>query len=120
IGVVPFITVGDPSWHAVSTGEFNGQPVIAWQNNSGSAGIWLMNGITPAAEMGLSNPGPGWQLISVDHFTPDGKPDLLFQNNTKSALMLWEMNGASVTTQVNLQNPGTGWVSVNGHPFATG
>src|SRR5262249_46692666 len=99
------VTVGDPSWHAVSVGEFNGQAVIPWQNPSGSAGVWLMNGTTPLAEMGLSNPGAGWQLISVDHFTPDGKPDLLFQNSSNSALMLWEINGTSVAAQVNLQNP---------------
>jgi hypothetical protein len=75
---------------------------------------------TPLAEIGLSNPGPGWQLILVDHFTANGQPDLLFQNNTNNALMFWEMNGASVPTQVNLQNPGAGWVSQNGHPFASG
>jgi hypothetical protein len=114
------IAVGDPSWHAVSVGEFNGQAMIAWQHNSGTAGVWLMNGTTPLTEMGLSNPGLGWQLISVDHFTPDGRPDLLLQNNANSALMLWEMNGASVAAMVNLQNPGAGWVSQNGHPFASG
>jgi hypothetical protein len=43
------ITVGDPSWHAVSTGTFNGQAEIAWQNNNGTVGLWLMNGTTPVA-----------------------------------------------------------------------
>jgi VCBS repeat protein len=114
------ITVGDLSWHAVSTGTFNGQAEIAWQNNNGAAGIWLMNGTTPAAEAGLQNPGAGWQLLSVDHFTPDGRADLLFQNSGSNALQLWEMNGTSVAAMVNLPNPGAGWQSVNGHPFATG
>src|SRR5262249_53052228 len=113
------IAVGDPSWHAVSTGEFNGQAEIAWQNNNGTAGIWLMNGTAPLAETGLSNPGPGWQLVAIDHFTPNGQPDLLFENSN-GAMMLWAMNGTSVAAMVNLPNPGAGWQSVNGHPFASG
>jgi hypothetical protein len=113
------ITVGDPSWHAVSTGEFNGQAEIAWQNNNGTVGIWLMNGTTPVAESALSNPGAGWQLLSIDHFTPNGQADLLFQN-TNGAMMLWEMNGTSVANMVNLPNPTAAWQSVNGHPFAAG
>jgi hypothetical protein len=114
------ITVGDPSWHAVSTGEFNGQAEIAWQNSNGTPGIWLMNGTTLAAAAGLSNPGAGWQLISVDHFTPNGQADLLFQNSTTNAMQLWETNGTSLVAEVNLPNPGAGWQSVNGHPFAAG
>jgi len=79
-------------------------------------GMWLMNGTTPVAEAGLGNPGAGWQLISVDHFTPNGQADLLFQN-TSGAMMLWEMNGTSVATTLNLPNPGAGWQSENGHPI---
>jgi hypothetical protein len=114
------ISVGDPSWHAVSTGVFNGVTEIAWQNINGAAGIWLMNGTTPVAEAGLPNPGSGWQLISMDHFTPNGQADLLFQNSTNDAMQLWETNGTSLVAQVNLPNPGAGWVSQNGHPFASG
>jgi hypothetical protein len=88
-------------------GEFGGQAEIAWQNNNGAVGLWLMNGTTPAAEVGLSNPGAGWQLVSVDRFTPNGQPDLLFQN-TNGAMMLWEMTGTSVAAMVNLPNPGAG------------
>jgi VCBS repeat-containing protein len=113
------LTIGDPSWHAVSTGEFNGQAEIAWQNSNGTVGLWLMNGTTPAAEVGLANPGAGWQLVSIDHFTPNGQADLLFQN-TSGAIGLWELNGTSVAAMVNLPNPTAAWQSVNGHPFATG
>ena len=95
------ITVGDPSWHAVSTGEFNGQAEIAWQNTNGAVGIWLMNGTTPVAQAGLANPGAGWQLISIDHFTTNGQADLLFQNNNNNAMMLWEINGTSVAATLN-------------------
>jgi hypothetical protein len=110
------IAVGDPSWHAVSTGEFNGQAEIAWQNNNGTPGIWLMNGTTPAAKAAIQNPGPGWQLISIDHFTADGNADLLWQN-TGGAMGLWELNGTNIVAETNLPNPGAGWQSVNGHPI---
>jgi len=113
------ISLGDPSWHAVSTGVFNGVTEIAWQNSNGTPGLWLMNGTTPAAEVGLPNPGSGWQLVSMDHFTPNGQADLLFQN-ASGAMQLWEMNGTSIAAEVNLPNPGTGWISQNGHPFASG
>jgi hypothetical protein len=102
---------------AVSIGEFNGQAEIAWQNNDGTPGIWLMNGTTPVAEAALSNPGAGRQLVSIDHFTSNGQADLLFQN-ASGAMTLWELNGTSVAAQLTLPNPGVGWQSVNGHPFA--
>jgi hypothetical protein len=111
------ITVGDPSWHAVGVGEFNGQAEIAWQNNSGTPGIWLMNGTTPTAEVALQNPGAGWQLISIGHFTSDGNADLLWQN-TNGAMGLWELNGTNIVAETNLPNPGSGWQSQNGHPIA--
>jgi len=113
------ITVNDPSWHAVSTGTFNGQAEIAWQNNNGAPGIWLMNGTTPVAETALQNPGAGWQLVSIDHFTPNGQPGLLFQN-TNGAMQLWALNGTNIVAETNLLGSGTGWQSVNGHPFAAG
>jgi hypothetical protein len=58
-------------------------------------------------------------LVSVDHFTPNGHADLLFQN-TSGAMGLWELNGTNIVAETNLPNPGAGWQSVNGHPFATG
>jgi hypothetical protein len=121
------ITVGDPSWHAVSTGVFNGQAEIAWQNDNGQAGVWLMNGTAPAAEVGLANPGAGWQLVSIDHFSLNGVgpasgsgQGLLFQNSINGAMSLWNMNGTAVTGMVNVFSPGTGWQSQNGHPFTQG
>jgi hypothetical protein len=107
-----------PTTPGTVVGDFNGQAEIAWQNNDGSVGLWLMNGTAPVAEAGLGNPGAGWQLVSVDHFTLNGQPDLLFQNSN-GAMMLWQMNGTSLAAQVNLPNAGA-WQSVNGHPFVMG
>ena len=108
-------------WHAVSTANFtlfNDQPEIAWQNNDGTVGVWLMNGTTPTTEAALANPGAGWQLISLDHFSP-GAADLLFQN-TSGGMGLWVTTGTLVAAALNLPNPGAGWQSENGHPFASG
>ena len=108
------ITVGDPSWHAVSTGTFNGVPEIAWQNDNGTPAIWLFNGTTPVAEAALPNPGSSWSLVSVDHFTPNGQADLLFQN-INGGMGLWELNGTSIVAEMGLPNPGQGVESVNGN-----
>ena len=55
-----------PSWHAIGTGDFNGDghSDILWQNASGQASIWEMNG-TNAIGGGVlaANPGPGWRAI---------------------------------------------------------
>ena len=114
------IIVGDPSWHAVSTGMFNGVTEIVFQNGDGTPGIWLMNGTTPVSEAALpQNPGTDWRLVSVDHFTPNGHADLLFQN-VNGGMGLWELNGTSIVSEMGLPSPGAGWQSVNGHPFASG
>jgi VCBS repeat protein len=113
------IAVGDPSWHAVSTGVFNGQAEIAWQNSDGTPGVWVLNGTAPVAEAALPNPGAAWQVLSIDHFTPDGNGDLLFQN-TNGAMGMWQMNGTNIVAETGLLSPGSGWQSVNGHSFTSG
>jgi hypothetical protein len=109
------ITVGDPSWHAVSTGKSGGQAEIAWQNNDGTVGIWQMNG-THRSRIG------GVILKSRSGLAADFGRSLHLEWAVRSAvpeMMLWEMNGTSLAAQVNLPNVGS-WQSVNGHPFAVG
>ena len=42
----PFVANPGPSWHAVGTGDFNGdgRSDILWQNADGEVAIWEMNG----------------------------------------------------------------------------
>jgi len=51
-----------PSWHALRTGDFNGDGFadILWQNDSGAVAIWEMNGTSLLAGAILANPGPTW------------------------------------------------------------
>ena len=61
---------------------------ILWQNNDGTAGIWLMNGFT-ATSVGAagpngpwpSNPGPSWHVKGDADFDFDGRSDILWQND---------------------------------------
>ena len=44
-------SIPGPSWHAIGTSDFNGDGLsdIQWQNDSGQAAIWEMNGINQIA-----------------------------------------------------------------------
>ena len=70
------------------TGDFNfdGKADILWQNDDGTPGIWLMNGLTvlAAAPVGI-NPGPAWQVKGSGDFNSDGKADILWQNTDGTA-----------------------------------
>ena len=35
---------------------------LVWQNDSGDATIWLMNGTSVISGPGLGNPGPSWHI----------------------------------------------------------
>ena len=93
------IAVGDPSWHVVTTGRENGQAAIFWQRTNGQAGVWLMSGATPVAEVGLPNPGGDWTIISAGDFNHDGNSDLLFRSASANQSAIWLMNGTQVQSE---------------------
>jgi len=93
----------------IGAGDFNGdgKSDILFQNDSGQAAMWLMNGasVTSTALVG-ANPGPSWHVIGAGDFNGDGKSDILFQNDSGQAAM-WLMNGTSVTSTALVgANPG--------------
>jgi hypothetical protein len=92
------ITVGDPSWHVIATGRENGATAIIFQNTNGQPGMWLMNGATVVAAVGLPNPTTAWQLVGAGDFNNDGNSDLLFLNQTTHQSSIWLMNGTQVQT----------------------
>ena len=58
-----------PTWHAIGTGDFNGDGFsdILWQNDSGQASIWEMNGtsqIAGGSHPAGPNPGSSWRVVS--------------------------------------------------------
>jgi hypothetical protein len=56
-----------PIWHAVGTGDFNGDghSDILFQNASGQASVWEMNGNTLIGGGPVSpNPGSSWRAVA--------------------------------------------------------
>jgi FG-GAP-like repeat len=83
---------------------------ILWQNDSGQAAIWLMNG-TSLTGSGLvgPNPGPSWHVIDSGDFDSDGRSDILWQDDSGQAA-IWLMNGTSLTGGALVgPNPGPSW-----------
>ena len=78
-----------PSWKVVGSGDFNGDghSDILWQNASGQAAIWEMNGLNPIAGGSAAvgaNPGPSWKAVGTGDFNGDGHSDILWQNARRS------------------------------------
>jgi hypothetical protein len=72
---------------------------ILWQNDNGQAAIWLMNGTSIAAIVGVNgNPGPTWHVKDGGDFNLDGKADILWQNDN-GQLAIWLMNGTTPLIQ---------------------
>jgi hypothetical protein len=80
---------------------------LVFQNN-GQPGIWLMNGATPIAEIGLANPGASWHIITSRDLNGDGNADLIWQNSDGTP-GVWLMNGTTPIAEAGLTNPGPSW-----------
>ncbi len=95
-----------PSWHAVGTGDFNGDGYsdILWQNTNGAVAIWEMNGAKVIASAVVGNPGTSWHVIGSGDFNGDGYSDILWQN-TNGAVAIWEMNGPKVIASADRRQP---------------
>ena len=68
-----------PTWQIKGTGDFNGdgKSDILWQNNDGTAGLWMMNGAAVTSEVALGNLGPTWHIEGTGDFSgyrPAGHP----------------------------------------------
>ena len=77
-----------PSWQIKGTGDFNndGRADILWQNADGTAGIWLMDGMTVLAAGPVgTNPGPSWHIVGSGDYDIDGKSDILWQHDDGQA-----------------------------------
>ena len=95
-----------PVRHIISVGDFNhdGRSDILWQNSSGEAAIWEVNGTTAIAAVSLGNPGPDWHIMGTGYYNHDGRSDILWQNSS-GEVVIWEMNGTMLISNVSLANP---------------
>ena len=96
--------------HIHSDFDADGHSDMLWQNTNGSAGVWLMNGLSQLAGSVVgSNPGPTWHIKGDGDFNSDGKADILWQNDSGQA-GIWLMNGLGVVTGTVVgPNPGPTW-----------
>jgi hypothetical protein len=98
-GVVP-----DTAWKIVGTSDFNsdGRPDLVWQNQaSGQIGAWFLDGTT-LLSVSFFNPGEvtdtSWKIVAVDDFNGDGKPDLVWQNQSNGQIGVWSLDGTTQTS----------------------
>jgi FG-GAP-like repeat len=91
---------------------------ILWQNTSGQAAIWDMEG-TSVITSGkiVPNPGATWNLLGTGDFNDDGQPDLVWQNASGQAA-IWEMNRTNGIASAKVDpNPGPSWNAVGTGEF---
>jgi hypothetical protein len=66
--------------------NFDGHSDFLWQNDSGEAAIWEMNGTSVIGGGSLGNPGSSWHSIRAGDFNGDGESDILWQNTSGQAV----------------------------------
>ena len=70
---------------------------LLWQNTSGQASIWEMDGNKLTGGGPVSpNPGQSWRAVGTGDFFAGGSSGILWQNASTDQISIWEMNGNSV------------------------
>jgi hypothetical protein len=93
---------------------------IVWQNNDGSAGVWLVHGTTVDASAVVgSNPGPTWHIRGTGDFNLDDRSDIVWQHND-GRVAIWSLNGMNLLgAGVIANNPGPSWHIIDTGHFNT-
>jgi hypothetical protein len=77
--------------------DANGISDIAWRQNSGSVGLWLMTGTqngTQIIQIGSFGVVPmNWQLVGQRDFNGDAKHDFLWRDVNTGTVGIWLLNG---------------------------
>ena len=81
----------------------DGKPDLIWQNQStGQLYYWLMNGTAYVSSDYLYNGqavDTNWKIVGIGDFNGDGKPDLVWQNQSTGQIYYWLMNGTALRQQ---------------------
>ena len=101
-------------WRVVGAADFNGDGHLdlVWQNDATrELTVWYMGGAQGATFLDWSplNGGvAGWKVVGTADFNRDGKPDLIWQNDTTRETTVWYMGDTRGTTFL-------GWNSLSGN-----
>jgi hypothetical protein len=93
-------STGVAGWSIVGSADFNGDghPDLIWQNDSTrQATVWYMSGVQGTTLLGWSylaaTAMPGWKIVATADFNGDGRPDLVWQNDSTRQATVWYMGG---------------------------
>jgi hypothetical protein len=94
----------DTNWQLRGLADFNGDGKVdlLWHNQAtGDIYVWLMKG-TVATGASYTTPyhfaDTNWRIVRVMDINNDGKPDILWQNQTSGDLYAWYMNGLTAVS----------------------
>jgi FG-GAP-like repeat len=112
------VTVSPTATPLRPASDFNNDGIsdLLFQNSSGQADIWELNGISLVLSGSPGNPGPSWHPKSTGDFNADGRADVLFQNSS-GEVFIWEMNGVNIIATGSAGNPGPSWHVVGSGDF---
>ena len=108
--------VANTGWTIRGLDDFNrdGKPDVLWHNQStGQLYVWFMNGTTLSSATFLSPsavPNTSWKVRQVGDFNGDGKPDILWHNQSTGQLYAWFMDATTQSsgtflTPARVSNP---------------
>ncbi|HWR49523.1 MAG TPA: FG-GAP-like repeat-containing protein, partial [Bryobacteraceae bacterium] len=88
-----------------SRGDFdgNGTPDLIWQNEAQSqATVNYLSAADGSSVQGVAwvypDPVPGWHIVALNDFDGDGKPDVLWQNDSERQVIVNYLTGAQGNT----------------------